>query len=95
MFCYSNDLNMYSNVEKKIHKQIQNIQSKSVRLENILARKYYCVSKKNRQALSLQEYEELAEAVREYPCLYDKAKDEYKDKIVTENAWPERKFLTN
>ena len=41
MFCYFNDLNMYSNVEKKkIHKQIQNIQLKSDRLENILVRKY-------------------------------------------------------
>ena len=39
-----------------------------------------------RQALLLQEYEELAEAVREYPCLYDKAKKEYKDKIVTKNV---------
>ena len=37
----------------------------------------------------LQEHEELAEAVREYPCLYDKAKKEYKDKIVAENAWKE------
>ena len=27
-------------LRKKIHKQIQNIHSKSVRLENILARKY-------------------------------------------------------
>ena len=38
-------------------------------------------------ALSLQEYEELAETVREYPCLYDKTKKECKNKIVTENAW--------
>ena len=44
------------------------------------------MAEKRRQALSLQEYEELAEAVCEYPCLYDKAKKEYKDKIVTENA---------
>ena len=44
------------------------------------------MTEKRRQALSLQEYEELAEAVREYPCLYDKAKKDYKDKIVTENA---------
>ena len=52
---------------------------KSVCLENTLARKYYCISikvmaGKRRQALPLQEYEELAEVVREYPCLYDKAK---------------------
>ena len=37
---------MYSNVEKKNTQKIQNIQSKSVRLENILARKYWCVSNK-------------------------------------------------
>ena len=91
MFCYSNDLNMYLNAEEKIHKQIQNIQSKTVRLESILARKYQRVSIKvmaenRRQALLLQEYEELAEAVSEYPCLYDKAKKEYKDKIVTKNV---------
>ena len=36
------------------------------------------MTEKRRQALSLQEYEKLAEAVREYPCLYDKAKKEYK-----------------
>ena len=40
IFCYSNDLNIYSIVEKKKHKRMQNIQSKSVRLENILAGKY-------------------------------------------------------
>ena len=45
------------------------------------------MTEKRRQALSLQECEELAEAVREYPCLYDKSNKEYKDKIVTENAW--------
>ena len=39
--------------------------------------------------LSIQEYEELSEAVRGYPCLYDKSKKEYKDKNVTENAWKE------
>ena len=37
----------------------------------------------------MQEYEELAEAVREYPCLYDKTKKEYKNKILTENVWEE------
>ena len=30
-----------------------------------------------RQALSVQESEELAETVRKYPCLYDKSKKEY------------------
>ena len=64
--------------KKKIDKQIQNTQSISVRLENILTRKYQCFSikvmaEKRRQALSLQEYEELAKAVRECPCLYNKA----------------------
>ena len=47
------------------------------------------MAEKRRQALSLQEYEELAKAVREYPCLYNKAKKEYKDEIVAENAWKE------
>ena len=37
--------------------------------------------------LSLEEKELLAEAVRTYPCLYDKNKKEYKDKNVCENAW--------
>ena len=45
--------------------------------------------KLRRSALSVQENEELAEAVRKYPCLYDKSKKEYKDKIVTSNAWNE------
>ena len=89
MFCYSNDLNMCSNVDKK--QKIQNIQSNSIHLENILARKYYCISikimaEKRKQALSLSEFDELAKAVLEYPCLYDKAKKEYKDKTTTENA---------
>ena len=44
------------------------------------------MAEKRRQALSLQGYEELAKAVREYPCLYNKAKKEYKDEIVAENA---------
>ena len=42
-----------------------------------------------RQALTVQENEELAEVIRKYPCLYDKSKKEYKDEIVTENAWKE------
>ena len=37
----------------------------------------------------MQEYEEFAEAVREYPCLYDKTKKEYRNKILTENVWEE------
>ena len=37
--------------------------------------------------LSHGEKEQLAEAVRTYPCLYDKNKKEYKDKSVFENAW--------
>ena len=42
-----------------------------------------------RVALSIQENEELSIAIRKYPCLYDKSKKEYKDKIVTANAWKE------
>lgn len=38
-------------------------------------------------ALSLGENEELAEVVKQYPCLYNKAKKEYKDKAVVENSW--------
>ena len=77
IFCYSNDLDIVRMLRKKIkNKQIQNIQSKSIRLENILAMKYYCVSIKimtqeRRQALSLQEFEELAKPVIEYLCPYD------------------------
>ena len=40
-----------------------------------------------RQALTVQENEELAEVILKYPCLYDKSKKEYKGKNVTENAW--------
>ena len=42
-----------------------------------------------RQALTVQENEELVEVIRKYPCLYDKSKKEYKDKYVTKNAWIE------
>ena len=42
-----------------------------------------------RQALTVQENEELVEVIRKYPCLYDKSKKEYKDKNVTKNAWIE------
>ena len=44
---------------------------------------------KRSTALSLQENEELAEAVRTFPCLYGKSKKEYKDKNVVQNAWKE------
>ena len=48
------------------------------------------MAEKRRQALSIQEYEELVEAVCLYPYLYDKGKKEYKDKVVTVvNAWKE------
>ena len=42
-----------------------------------------------RQALTVQENEELVEVIRKYPCLYDKSKKEYKDKNITKNAWIE------
>ena len=47
------------------------------------------MAEKRRQDLSLQEKEDLVEAVavREHPCLYDKSKKEYQDKIVTKNVW--------
>ena len=32
-------------------------------------------------SLSLEENEQLSEVVREFPCLYDKCKKEYKDKM--------------
>ncbi|XP_065068514.1 uncharacterized protein LOC135693858 [Rhopilema esculentum] len=35
----------------------------------------------------IQRDEQLAEAVRQYPCLYDKRKKDYKDKNVVANAW--------
>ena len=41
----------------------------------------------HKKKLSLKEKEQLAEAVRTYPCLYDKNKKEYKDKNVCENVW--------
>ena len=41
----------------------------------------------HKKNLSLKEKEQLAEAVRTYPCLYDKNKKEYKDKNVCENVW--------
>ena len=44
---------------------------------------------KIRQALSVQENEELAEVVWKYLCLYDKSRKEYKDKTVVENEWKE------
>ena len=50
---------------------------------------YKMADKIRRQALTLQENEELAEVIRRYPCLYDKSRKEYKDKNVAENAWKE------
>ena len=38
-------------------------------------------------SLSLEENEQLSEVVREFPCLNDKSKKEYKDKNVVENIW--------
>ena len=37
-------------------------------------------------SLSLEENEQLSEVVREFPCLYDKSKKEYKDKNVVKNT---------
>ena len=34
-------------------------------------------------SLSLEENEQLSDVVREFPCLYDKSKKEYKDKNTT------------
>ena len=31
--------------------------------------------------------EQLIEAVRKFPCLYDTTKKEYKDDLIRENAW--------
>ena len=42
-----------------------------------------------RQALSIQENELLSVEVRKYPCLYDKSKKEYREKMVVANAWKE------
>jgi len=39
------------------------------------------------QKLNLQEDEALAEAVRRFPCLYDKCSPHYKDKRKVENSW--------
>lgn len=36
---------------------------------------------------NLQEDEELAQEVEEYPCLYGKASEHYKDKRKEANAW--------
>ena len=45
---------------------------------------------KQRTALSLQENEKLAGAFRTFPCLYDKSKKEYKDKMLFRT--PEKKL---
>ena len=47
------------------------------------------VEKIRRQALSIQENELLSVEVRKYPCLYDKSKKEFRDKIVVANGWKE------
>ena len=39
------------------------------------------------EKVNLQEDDELAEEVRKYPCLYDKASKHYKDKRKAANAW--------
>jgi len=36
---------------------------------------------------NLQEDEALAEAVKQFPCLYDKSSQHYKDNRKKENAW--------
>ena len=36
---------------------------------------------------NLEEDEALAEAVKEFPCLYDKSSQHYKDNRKKENAW--------
>ena len=41
----------------------------------------------DKKKLSLEEKEQLAEAVSTYRRLYDKSKKEYKDKNVCENVW--------
>ena len=37
--------------------------------------------------VSLEENAKLSEIVREFPCLYDKSKKEYKYENVVKNAW--------
>ena len=41
----------------------------------------------HKKNLSLEEKEQLAEAVRTYPCIYDKNNKEYKEKNECENGW--------
>ena len=48
----------------------------------------------HKKNLSLEEKELLTEAVRTYPCLYDKNKKEHKDNVC-ENAWGKEKLLKN
>lgn len=42
-----------------------------------------------KKSLSLKEEELLAEKVRDYPILYNKACKGYKEKVAVENAWRE------
>ena len=49
--------------------------------------------KKKRTSLTLGEDELIAERVRSYPYLYDKAFKEHKEKDIVENVW--KKLLKN
>ena len=49
--------------------------------------------KKKRTSLTLGEDELIAERVRSYPYLYDKALKEHKEKDIVENVW--KKLLKN
>ena len=42
---------------------------------------------------NLQFDEKLSDAVREYPCLYDKTKNDYKDVNVNRNTQHGKKFF--
>ena len=43
---------------------------------------------------NLQFDEKLSEAVKEYPCLYDKTKKDYKDVNVNRNTQHGKRFFT-
>ena len=42
---------------------------------------------KAKRSYSLREEEELIEAFRKYPVIYDKTVSGHKDQVVVENAW--------
>ena len=65
------------------------VEYKSLVFDIFLQKKIKMAEKIRRQALSIQENELLSVEVRKYPCLYDKSKKEYRDKIVVANAWKE------